>query len=283
MAHDHPRVTIVVPAHNEERGLARLLPALLGDAEPGEFRVIVVCNGCTDASAARAREFGPDVDVIELEIASKAAALEVGIAQISDFPAVFVDADVLLDTRGVRAMAEFLGTPGTLATAPERDLDRTGVSRIARSYYDVWERLPQVRAGLFGRGVIAMNELGLERVRALPRFISDDLAYSESFSPAERGITTDALVTVWPARTWRALLHRRIRVVEGSREYSEREKDSGEASTGAGDLIRIMRAEPAMTLRMPVFVGTAIAARVALAVRGRRQREWLRDETSRTA
>ncbi|MDQ1581759.1 MAG: hypothetical protein QOD05_2534 [Microbacteriaceae bacterium] len=283
MAHDHPSVTIIVPAHNEVRGLARLLPALLAEADPGEFRILVVCNGCTDDSAECARQFGPDVEVIELAAASKAAALEAGTALVSDFPVVFIDADVLINSSAVRALASFLERPGMLAAAPKRKLDRTAVSRPAAWYYDVWERLPQVRTGLFGRGVIAMSEKGLRRVSSLPQFISDDLAYSEAFEPSERGVATDAEVTVWPARTWRALLNRRIRVVQGTREYADQAKHPSTASTSAGTLLSIVRSEPSMLFRLPLFVGTALIARAILTVRGRGRREWARDETSRTA
>lgn len=51
-----------------------------------------------------------------------------------------------------------------------------------RWYYDVWQRLPQVREGLFGRGMIVLSPEGHERVRALPQVMSDDLAMSESFA-----------------------------------------------------------------------------------------------------
>jgi glycosyltransferase involved in cell wall biosynthesis len=274
--------TIVIPAHNEERGLPRVLRAVLADAGPGEFAIIVVCNGCTDGSADVARGFGDDVSVIELDEASKAAALTAGAGRAPAFPVVFVDADVALGTADVRALVARLGN-GILATAPRRHLVRDGVSAPAGWYYDVWERLPQVRAGLFGRGVIALSAEGYERVSSLPRYIADDAAFSASFSPRERAVTHDAVVSVWPARTWESLLKRRVRAIQGMRELRAADGPSAESQTRVRDLAEMVRHEPRLLPRIPVFVWATLRARA----RARHLREigavdWMRDESSRS-
>lgn len=269
--------TVVIPAHNEERGLRRLLPALTAGATD-ELAVLVVCNGCTDASAVEAASHGPTVQVLELAEASKAAALEAGGARVTDFPVGFVDADVLIDAASVSVLAAALNEPGVLAVGPSRRLDRAGVSPAAGWYYDIWERLPAVRTGLFGRGVIMLTEEGYRRVAALPRYISDDLAYSEAFQPAERRVVDAATVTVWPARTWRALLRRRVRVVQGNRQLSRAGGRSDAAATSPRDLLAILFREPWLIGQMALFILTAIIARLS----ARRQAVvWSRDETSR--
>ena len=283
MAYDHPSATIIVPAHNEQTGLRRLLPQLLDGAEPGEFRVLVICNGCTDESAAEARRHGSDVEVVELELASKSAALEEGGRRVEAFPVAFVDADVSLDTASIRALCARLGRSGLHAVGPERRLEREGVSLLAGWYYDVWERLPQVRSGLFGRGVIVLSESGFNRVSHLPSFLSDDLAFSEAFLPGERHIVQGAVVSVWPARTWRALVKRRIRVVQGTRELKAAGGVSDSASTRLGDLVRIVHDEPAMVVRILVFVAVAACARLRVRLMRSGPSVWMRDETSRTA
>jgi glycosyltransferase involved in cell wall biosynthesis len=281
MAQVWPTVTIVIPAHNEQFALARLLPAVLGGAAAGEFRVIVVCNGCTDETVSVAASWEGAVEVVELAVASKPAALAAGGGLTTDFPIVFLDADVEIDAAGVRVLADRLRDSDLLAAGPALRLNRDGVSVVAAGYYDVWERLPQVRTGLFGRGVIALSEAGYRRIAALPHFVSDDLAVSESFRPSERAIDPGAIVTVRPARTWRALLNRRIRVTQGNRELAGTGLVSAEASTSPADLWRIVRREPAMALRMPVFLGTALVARILERTGHRAPGAWLRDETSR--
>lgn len=283
MVQNVPAASIVIPAHNEQLGLARLLPQLLGEAMPGEFHVIVVCNGCTDASASTAAGFGPAVDVIERDEASKAAALVAGAQRVSTFPIIYIDADVVIDTASIRALISALETQKYLAAGPERHLDRSGVSFPAGWYYDVWELLPNVRSGLFGRGVIALSAAGYNRIDVLPRYLSDDLAFSEAFSAQERTIVADARVTVWPARTWRALLRRRTRVATGVRELQHDNALSSSAETKLSDVFAIVRERPTFALKSALFLATAVAARFA----ARRSRHngvsWQRDETSRVA
>jgi hypothetical protein len=280
MAQPSAAATVVIPAHDEESGLRRLLPLLLDGDREDALRIVVVCNGCTDASADVARSF-PGVEVIELAEASKAAALSAGAAATTDYPIVFVDADVAIDATSILALAAALDGERTLAAAPQRILDRTGVAWPAGWYYDVWERLPQVRTGLFGRGVVALSRTGAERVAALPRYISDDLAFSEAFRPEERAVVEGSSVTVWPARTWAALRNRRVRVIQGNRELSAAGGVSDEASTGVGDLLAIARREPRMLPRIGAFVVMTLSARAAERRRRSSAPTWLRDETSR--
>ncbi len=44
--------SVVIPAHNEARGIRRCLSALLDSARPGEFEIVVVANGCIDETAS---------------------------------------------------------------------------------------------------------------------------------------------------------------------------------------------------------------------------------------
>jgi hypothetical protein len=281
MTNGRPLATVVVPAHNEAFGIRRLLSALHDGAGPGELHIVVVCNGCTDDTASVARAFGHGVDVVELEMASKANALVVGGSQVSTFPVLFIDADVSIDVRSVRALVATLET-GILAAAPQRTLVRTGSSVLANWYYDVWERLPNVSAGLFGRGVIALSEDGFRRVSALPQFTADDAAMSDSFRPAERQVVDGARVDVWPARTWRALVRRRIRAVNGVRELRESGYAAADSATRLADIRHLVRTSPAIAGKVLVFAATTVVARERARVRRRRNiTAWERDDSSR--
>ena len=79
-------VSIIIPAHNEAAVIGRCLEPLTHGARPGEFDVIVVCNGCRDATALEARRFGLSVRVIETDTPSKANALNLGDAAATGFP-----------------------------------------------------------------------------------------------------------------------------------------------------------------------------------------------------
>ncbi|MEM7229802.1 MAG: glycosyltransferase, partial [Planctomycetota bacterium] len=104
----HTIASVIIPAHNEEAVIARTLRAMLDGARPGELEIIVVCNGCTDHTAAIARTFGDDVQVIETEVGNKAIALNLGDETATRFPRFFVDADIDLPVDSIRETARVL-------------------------------------------------------------------------------------------------------------------------------------------------------------------------------
>lgn len=58
----HTRFVVVVPAHDEEAGLAPTVAAVLGQEYPGPLRrVVVVADNCTDSTADVARAAGAEV------------------------------------------------------------------------------------------------------------------------------------------------------------------------------------------------------------------------------
>lgn len=278
-------ISVIVPAHNEARVIRRLLAPLIAAARPNELEVIVVANGCTDDTAGVAATFGPPVRVLSTPVASKAAALEVGDRAASGFPRVYADADIELSTNDVRALAEALLTPGVLAAAPHRELALAGRPWMIRWYYDVWTRLPQVRSGLFGRGVICVSEIGHKRIASLPHVIGDDLIASLSFAAAERVIVDAARVVVHPPRTVADLLRRRVRAAVAVAQI-ERATDAPEstARTQPADLLAVARQGPAMTARVLVFVTIGVLARLKArrAIARNDYSNWLRDESSRS-
>ncbi|MEV8628752.1 glycosyltransferase family A protein [Streptomyces sp. NPDC051079] len=290
--------SIVIPAHNEERTLGRLLDALLDGAGDEEFDIVVVCNGCTDATARVAAGHGPRVRVVETPVPSKHEALRLGDSHARGFPRVYVDADVVLGARDVRALTAALTGPGeVLAAAPERELPMTGCSWRVRAYYRVWQRLPAVRDGLFGRGVIAMSGEGHARIAALPPLMADDLAASLAFGPAERSVVRTARVVVRPPRTWRDLIRRRVRAATSTAQLEDHQARSApedrpaapepaappSARTGVADLRAMLRADPLLLPAVVVFLSAALAARrgARKAIRARDFDTWLRDESSR--
>ena len=283
-------VSVVVPAHNEGRVIARLLGRLVpaapaGDlAGPGGLDIIVVANGCTDDTAEVAGSFGPPVRVLSIPVASKRDALLAGDQAARDFPRIYVDADVELGAPDIQALGAALSRPGTLACGPGRDLDLAGRPWLVRWYYAVWERLPEVRSGLFGRGVIGLSEAGHARVAGLPPLLADDLVASLAFAPGERVIVPAARVVVHTPRTARDLLRRRVRATMGVNQLAAAEgAPESTARTRPRDLLAMIRAQPLIAPQVAVFLAVAVLARrqAAREVRRREYSTWLRDESSR--
>jgi hypothetical protein len=283
-------ISVVIPAHNESAVIGRLLKGLLADARPGEFDIVVVANGCTDDTHEVAAGFGPAVTVLSTPVPSKSLALRLGDEQAAGFPRLYVDADVELDTAGARELVAALAEPGVLAVAPEREMVLAGRPLVVRWYYEFWQDLPVVRAGLFGRGVIGVNEAGKQRLGQIPEVLGDDLAASVAFEPSEKRVVAQARVRVHGPRTAADLVRRRTRSVVSTEQlatahqFSVRSSAASQARTGRADLLDVVRRRPWMALRLPVFLGVTAVARQRS---GRRLAAgdfttWDRDESSRT-
>lgn len=277
-------ISVVIPAHNESSVIGRLLTGLLADAHPNEFRVLVVANGCSDDTAAVAAAHGPMVRVISTPIASKAHALQLAEDYVCEFPVLYLDADVELHTGDARALADALTQPGVLAVAPDRIHHLADRPLIVRWYYHIWERLPVVQDGLFGRGVFAVNEAGHRRLKAMPQAMSDDLIASVAFRPAERRIVRAARVVVHPPRTTRALIRTRVRALTGTVQLQRQLPDAvATARTTRADLIAIVRDRPSTAPRMVVFLAVTAFARLRArrVIRSGDFTTWLRDDSTR--
>jgi hypothetical protein len=172
-----------------------------------------------------------------------------------------------------------------LAAAPEREFAMAGRSWTVRWFYDVWTQLPEVKRGLFGRGVIAVSEEGHQRVSGLRPVLADDLALSLAFAPDERAIAGQARVLIHPPRTFSDLLRRRVRVAEGISQLDRTDgmPQTDASRTRAPSLVTLTRRNPRMVPRVGLFLLVGMAARTR-AVRSAVRNDysvWHRDESSR--
>ena len=277
-------VSVVIPAHDESYVIGRLIGQILLSAHPGEFEIIVVANGCTDNTAEIATAINPSIHVVSIPVASKHEALAVGNRMATGFPRVYVDADVELRGEDLRALAEALRRPGVMCAGPQRTYDMTGRPWQVRWYYDIWTRLPEVRRGLFGRGVVGFSSEGYARLRKLPPLMADDLAASLAFAPEERLIAPGAYVLIHPPRTFRDLLRGRTRAVMGADEVEEAATGlNATARTHLSEIVAIICRDPHRTPQAVLFLGVALLARrrARRLVAEKGYTTWLRDESSR--
>ncbi|MBS2966101.1 glycosyltransferase family 2 protein [Actinocrinis puniceicyclus] len=278
-------ISVVVPAHNEAAVLGRLLSGLVSDGmseSPGgseTLDLLVVANGCSDETVEVAAQYAA-VRVIETPLPNKHRALRLGDQHATGFPRLYVDADVELTADDVRSLAAALGTAGVHAAAPARITPLDGCPWTVRWYYQVWEQLPVVRQGLFGRGVIALSEQGHARVAALPELMGDDLAASLSFAPGERAVVEAARVVVHPPRTLGDLLRRRVRSMTVTTQAATQTRLPG-SRTGKADLRDLFMRAPLRNgprLTWFLFVTALARYRARRAVKAGDFTTWLRDE-----
>jgi glycosyltransferase involved in cell wall biosynthesis len=282
--------SVIVPAHNEERVIGRCLDSLLLGFDAGELEIVVVCNGCQDRTAEVARAFGPLLEVIELETASKTAALRAGDAAVRAFPRLYLDADVTLSAGAARRLLRALAL-GAIAARPPICYDTDQSSAFVRSYYRARSRMPAVLGSLWGAGVYGLSAAGRARFGEFPDVTADDLWLDWQFAPEEiQVIDSDPVVVTVPrnAGGLMRILRRTYRGKAQNRTSTDRDARSRETTRGAvGDLGRLLASGPAAAGDAVTYAAFAVGARLALAVRsapaGTPSVAWERDESSRTA
>jgi glycosyltransferase involved in cell wall biosynthesis len=279
-------ISVIIPAHDEGSVIARTLKAMTDGAAPGELELIVVCNGCTDDTAAVARHFGPPVRVIETDIAGKSNALNLGDRAAYGFPRIYADADVVITLEAIRTLARRLKCGDLLAVAPTPNFDLAGCSWPVRACFEIRSLLPSAREGIGGSGVYALSAAGRARFQDFPTLTADDGYVRIQFQSEERETLRSANSTVFPPRTIKHLIATKTRAHYGSYELERRFPGMWQSRRGESNhksLIRLFR-DPRLWSKLAVYcLVTAIAKRRAQkrlrgAVAG-----WERDKTSRAS
>jgi glycosyltransferase involved in cell wall biosynthesis len=277
--------SIVIPAHNESAVLGNVLSSLLADAATGELDVVVVANGCTDRTAEIARGFGPDVHVIETDVASKPNALNLGDEHARGFPRIYLDADIPVSVETIRRLVNRLEAPGALAASPAMRIDTTGRPWTIRAYYDIWTRLPYVADGQLA-GVIALSIAGRARFGRFEDLIADDLYVRGQFAPEERIRLDDCEYVVQAPRNLRSLVNVKVRSFTGTIELQNRFPDVERRARGRGGVkgrMKTLVREPRLWPALACYVGVWGTTRAAgwYTVRFAKNTTWRRDESTR--
>lgn len=187
-------ITVIIPANNEAAHIGACLSAILSGALVDGAEIIVVANGCTDATAevaqshvAQAAEAGWSLVVLDLPQGSKIAALNAGDSAARFGARAYLDADVRVDPTLMRALAGVLQRdPPTYASGRLRLA--AAANFATRAYAAIYAQVPFVMHGVPGAGLFAVNAAGRKRWDKFPDIISDDTFVRLSFAPAERAM-----------------------------------------------------------------------------------------------
>jgi glycosyltransferase involved in cell wall biosynthesis len=277
--------SVVIPAHNEEASIGLCLGSLLKDAWPGEFEIIVVCNGCTDGTANAARAFGSMVRVIEIEVGSKIIALNLGNKAARYYPRLYLDADLELSTESARALLAAVNEPSCTAAIGRMETDATHAPWLLRQYYAVWNKHAYLRNGKFG-GAYALSEEGCRQVGTLPPVINDDEYVRRRIPQNMVRMVNDCSFRAQMPRTLRDLLAVRTRVHRGNRQLLQLAKTSGTPlpvhakQQGMKGLIASSVNRPHLWVGLTTYVIVNVIAKLRARGKGT---GWGRDESTRRA
>lgn len=177
-----PRITVLIPAHNEAATIAQTLRSLWNQTMP-VASVTVICDNCTDDTAAVAAAEGAYVVANQGNKAKKAGALNQALAVIlsslsnNDY-LIAMDADSTLcpgwleagasalaaDSRVGAVCGAFLGEPGGGIIG---QMQRNEFYRYARITKRRWQALVLSGTGTLFR-VSTLRQIGRERGNLLP-------------------------------------------------------------------------------------------------------------------
>ena len=275
---------IIIPAHNEQDVVTRCLESLRSDSGVTSREVILVANGCSDATAEVARQAWPGIEIVETHIASKSNALNLGDAIATGFPRFYMDADISLAPEAISIIASRMAETGALAAAPAMEMRLLDASWPVRAYYQVWQRLPYVQEGMIGVGIYALSEEGRRRFNRFPSIIADDGYVRRLFKPEERLCVRECTsVVTAPSSLW-GLIKIKTRSRLGGYELTEKfpelvENEPKDYASAFRQLIRRPTIWPAVV----VYVGVNIVARLRASKMHRQHAHsvWERDDSSR--
>jgi glycosyltransferase involved in cell wall biosynthesis len=238
-----PKISVVIPAHNESTVIDRCLSTLLAGEQLSEVQVIVVTNGCNDDTADKARAWG--VEVIERDEPSKSAALVAGDAACRADIRAYVDADAVFSPGTLTAAYEALRGPGARAASPQFTPDASSGDWFVRSYASVWQQWPKWQHGQIGAGLYTLSAEGRARFTTFPNLFADDLFVECLFDSHER-VTLSGV----PAKFHMATSISSLLKVEARRHRARKQLDASMASgqlaahLSAGTTFRHAETEP---------------------------------------
>jgi cellulose synthase/poly-beta-1,6-N-acetylglucosamine synthase-like glycosyltransferase len=176
-----PRVSLVVAAYDEEGCIReKVLNSLALDYPPDRLEIVVGCDGCTDRTAAVAREAGgARVRVVELTPRSgKASVLGRLVPAATGDVVVLTDANVMLDPGAVRALARRFRDPEVGAVVGRLRLQNPTNGEFEEGLYWKYETFLKYLEGKLG-AVLGANG-GLYAIRRIlfgplpPDTVTDD-------------------------------------------------------------------------------------------------------------
>ncbi|MEP2530366.1 glycosyltransferase family 2 protein [Shimia sp.] len=272
--------TILIPAHNEAAVIGQTLMHLACSANPGEFRVIVIANACTDATASRARSVMPTAHVLETEVAGKCHALNLGFMLADrNKPVICLDADLVITSESLVALVAAMEDGQKQAACGQMDVCAAGASSVVRAYYKGWRTNPYFDCGKFG-GVFALAPEIAIQLFPLPLITADDEYVRRHVGKDRIAFVSDSRFVARAPKALNSLIQVRRRSLRGAREVSKMGLQSPERGSSVAVLGRLIR-QPKHALSIGVYACVNAWVRLSMRSSVFAAGHWERDMTSR--
>ncbi|MFW5846566.1 MAG: glycosyltransferase [Nanoarchaeota archaeon] len=178
---ESPFVSIIIPAYNEQKGIARTIESALGiDYPEDKLEIIVVDDGSKDKTLEIAKKYSSEkVKVFSKKNGGKGSALNYGISKSQGEIVVTMDADSIVKPNALKNQVVYFRNPDVMCVSP-----------IVAIYNpkNILERIQQIEylLGVYLREAFA----SVNAVHITPGAFS---AYRKSFFEEHGGFDTDNL------------------------------------------------------------------------------------------
>lgn len=276
------RATILIPAHNEASVIGRTLMHLTRGVSAGDFRIVVIANACSDATASRARSVMPNAVVLETDVAGKCHALNLGYRVAArGKPVICLDADLEITTEALVSLVSKLEHGHAEAACGQMDVCAAQASALVRAYYEGWRTNPYFDRGKFG-GVFAISPDAAARLFPLPLVTADDEFVRRSVGEARIAFVPECRFMAQAPRTLSSLIAVRRRSLRGAREVSQMGLESPERGSLGAVLGRMVR-KPSQIPAIGIYASVNTWVRLSMRRKASGPVQWERDMTSRIA
>ena len=101
----YPQVSVIIPAYNEEKVIARTIEALIETKYPHK-EIICIDDGSTDRTYAIAMQYKDKIRVLHKENGGKATALNYGMVYAKGEIVIIVDADTIIGRHSIKEIVK---------------------------------------------------------------------------------------------------------------------------------------------------------------------------------
>jgi cellulose synthase/poly-beta-1,6-N-acetylglucosamine synthase-like glycosyltransferase len=115
-----PAISIIIPAHNEERYIENTVKCVLDATYPAEREVLIINDGSKDKTreiAIRLSQKDPRIKVIDTNHCGKSNAINKGVSEAKNEIVVVLDADSLIEKNALEEIVKPLGKEKTAAVS----------------------------------------------------------------------------------------------------------------------------------------------------------------------
>lgn len=226
-----PKVSLIVPAYNEEGTILKTITSLLAADYPASKKEIIVVNdGSKDRTAQVVRSFikkHPSVHLVDKKNGGKASAVNAGLRVAKGELVGVVDADSRISENSIRTMLPHFADPeiGAVISRIRVDEPRNFLEKLQRFEYIMSSMTRKIMSN-FGTLAITPGVLSLYRadvIRELGGFTTDEKNLTEDLEIAMRlkahnyqiHMEPDAITFTNVPKTVHAVWRQRIRWTRG--------------------------------------------------------------------